>query len=355
MTKYALLIAAASGLFSCMQPAGDKIDEIMHEYSGEESPGAALMVIKDGQPVLTRSYGLADIENKTPVTATTNFRLASITKQFTATAVLTLVQDSLLMVETPIRKILPELPPATEGITIRHLLNHTSGIIDYEDFVADTAMNPQITDAGVLEILRDKDSLYFTPGEKYRYSNSAYALLALVVERISGKSFASYLKDRIFLPLGMDNTVAYEKGITEVPNRAFGHDKKDGNWIRRDQSSTSAVLGDGGIYSSVTDLFKWDQALYTDAILSDSLRLKMFEYQQLNDGETIPYGWGFHLKKNEKGDEVVYHTGSTTSFRNIFYRIPGKKLSVILLTNRNFPAEFGMVPLAEAVIAEFDK
>lgn len=355
MLKQVLPFTIILQLFACMSPAYDSIDQQMIEYSGEDTPGAAVMVIKDGKPVFTQTYGTADIENKTPIAENTNFRLASVSKQFTATAILLLIQDGKLSLKTPVKDILEELPEATNNITIHHLLNHTSGIIDYEDFVPDTAMNPQIKDAGVYEILKDKDSLYFSPGDQFRYSNSAYSLLALVVEKISGKNFAGFLKERIFLPLGMNETLAYEKGISEVKNRAYGHDRKDGKWIRRDQSSTSAVLGDGGIYSSLTDLFKWDQALYGSTLLNDSLRNQMVEYQTLNNGETIKYGLGFHLKRNENGEEIVYHTGSTTSFRNIYYRIPSKKLSIILLTNRNSPGEFGTVPLAEAILKEFDQ
>lgn len=351
--RFALFALLPILLFSCMENQEiNSIDAVMAAYTGEETPGAALMVIQDGDSILVKTYGMADIENNRPVTSQTNFRLASVSKQFTATAILLLVQEQKISLDSRVRALLPSLPPATGNITLRHFLNHTSGIIDYEDFVQDTAMNPQLADAGVLEILSDKDSLYFQPGEQFRYSNSAYALLALIVEKQSGMPYAQFLKERIFDPLEMNGTVAYEKGISEVSERAYGYALRDGNWEKRDQSSTSAVLGDGGIYSSLTDMYKWNQALYGAALLQDSLRNKMVEYQQLNNGEQINYGLGYHLKKDSVGNEIVYHTGSTTSFRNIFYRVPGKKTTVIILTNRNTPSEFGMVPLAESVLKE---
>ena len=159
-----------------------------------------------------------------------------------------------------------------------------------------------------------------------------------------------YLTKYIFKPLKMKNTIAYVKGINEVKNRALGYSKNQGKWIRKDQSSTSATLGDGGIYSNLEDLFKWDAALYSDKILPQQIWSTAFEEQSLQDGTKIAYGFGWHLKNTSPHQKVVYHTGSTTSFRNIFYRIPSERLSIILLTNRNSPQEVDMVTLAERIV-----
>jgi len=193
------------------------------------------------------------------------------------------------------------------------------------------------------------DSGYFAPGTQYRYSNSAYALLALMVEKYSGQPYGAYLQQHIFSPLGMDATLAHEAGKTTVTTRAYGYAQREGVWERRDQSSTSAVLGDGGIYSSLNDLFKWDQALYAGTVLPRHLIAQSFAYHQLASGDTVLYGYGWHLKENELGDQVVYHTGSSTSFRNVFYRVPSQRFSISLLTNRNQPAEANMVTLAERI------
>ena len=229
----------------------DKIDLQMKSYEGAV-PGASLLVVRDGKAIIRRSYGLANLEGSVAATPETNFRLASVTKQFTATAILLLVQDGKLKLDDRIRKWLPSLPPAVDSVSITHLLTHTSGIVDYEDVIPE-GTKTQVHDADVLRLLESQDSTYFKPGSSYRYSNSGYSLLSLIVERASGMTFAKFLNDRIFVPLGMTHTVAYEEGISTVANRAFGYTTKDGKWTRKDQSVTSAVLGDGGIYSSIDD------------------------------------------------------------------------------------------------------
>jgi Beta-lactamase class C and other penicillin binding proteins len=327
------------------------IDDILIDYQGE-NPGAALLVIKDGTVVLQRNYGYADLERRIQVKPETNFRLASVTKQFTATCVLQLIHAGNLSLTTPLTEIFSGFPDYGSAITIRHLLTHTSGIPDYEDYVADTALNPQIRDQAVLDILMKCDSGYFTPGSQFRYSNSGYALLALVVEKYSGQSFDAYLRQHIFEPLGMEATLAYIDGKNTVTDRAYGYSRMDNRWERRDQSSTSAVLGDGGIYANVLDLSKWDQALYTDRILPSHLIEEAFAYSQLINGDTVKYGYGWHLKQNSSGEQVVYHTGSSTSFRNILYRIPSKRFCMILLTNRDQPQEEDMLTLAEEIVAK---
>jgi CubicO group peptidase (beta-lactamase class C family) len=166
-----------------------------------------------------------------------------------------------------VRRWLPELPPAASSVTLRHLLSHTSGLPDYEDLM-DPADSRQVHDADVLALLAREDRLDFTPGTAYRYSNSGYALLALIVGRASGQDFATFLQQRIFGPLHMTHTVAHQDGVDTVTARAYGYSWLDGRWQRTDQSTTSAVLGDGGIYSSLDDLARWDAALYDDRLRS---------------------------------------------------------------------------------------
>lgn len=354
MTAMRLLTPVFNLLLMCsiIHPApaqnADAVDRIMALYEGNR-PGASLLVIQDGQVLLQRAYGYANLEHGEKVAAATNFRLASVSKQFTATCILQLVDAGRLSLQTTLAEAFPGFPPYGADVTVAQLLTHTSGIPDYEDYVADTAMNPQLKDSGVLAILERLDEGYFPPGTQFRYSNSAYALLALMVEKYSGLPYGTYLQAHIFEPLGMDATVAHESGKTEVAKRAFGYAQRQGRWERRDQSATSAVLGDGGIYSNVDDLCRWDQALYTGAVLPIPLIQQSFARYRLADGTTVDYGYGWHLKQDYAGREVVYHTGSSTSFRNIFYRIPDLRLSIIVLTNRNEPAETDMVPLAEAI------
>lgn len=287
------------------------VDALLREYDGD-GPGASLLVIEEGRAVVRKAYGLADVNARRPATPATNYRLASITKQFTAAAILELN----LNLDDDVRKWLPSLP--VQGVTVRHLLTHTSGLIDYEDVIPEGTTR-QLRDADVLRLLELQDRTYFAPGTRYRYSNSGYALLALIVEKASGQSFATFLRDRIFRPLRMHNTVAFEDGVSSVPSRAFG--------TPRDQSLTSAVLGDGGVYSSVDDLAKWDAALY------DPKYEIAFTPRTKTDDPNVEYGFGWRISRH-RGERMLWHSGETSGFRNVLIRFPERRLTVILLTNR---------------------
>ncbi len=298
-------------------------------YQADSAPGAAIMIIQDGQPLLTRTYGMADLKKRTEITPQTNFRLASVTKQFTATAIMLLQQQDKLDFSSTLGEVFPDFPQYGRQITIEHLLKHTSGLLAYENFVPDTT-TVQILDAGVLDIMMQQDSTYFPPGTAYRYSNSGYAVLAMVVEKTSGKSFAQFLQDEIFHKLGMKNTVAYEKDFSSVPNRAYGYTVEGDSVRLSDQSPTSAVLGDGGIYSSLEDLFKWDQSLYTETLIEpQNLRLAFTPGLE-------NYGYGWRID-HYKGHLRTHHTGSTRGFRNVIQRFPEDRFTVIVLTNRDGP------------------
>jgi len=320
-------------LIVSLQAQVEQIDNLFSEYSKDESPGASVLVTMDGKIIFKKSFGFANLEEKNVVNSRSNFRLASVTKQFTATSILILVQRGLLTLETTLTDIWDDFPEYGNAIAIKHLLNHTSGLIDYEDLIPDTA-TVQVKDADVLSLMSTRHDTYFEPGTQFKYSNSGYALLAIIVEKISGKNFAQFLEENIFNPLEMKNTVAHEEGISVVTNRAYGYESIDSGWVRKDQSITSAVLGDGGIYSNVEDLFKWEQSLFINKILSDSLRSKAIGRTILTNGEKMDYGYGWYLK-TYKESEIIYHTGSTQGFRNVIYRVPSQKFSIIILTNRN--------------------
>jgi CubicO group peptidase (beta-lactamase class C family) len=310
-----------------------RIDELMRDYSGQ-GPGASVLVVRDGVAVVRRSYGLANLEQRTAVTPTTNYRLASVTKQFTAAAILLLAEDGRLTLDDGVRKWLPTLPDVAQAVTIRQLLTHTSGLIDYEDVIPDS-FSGQLKDADVLRLLEAQNRTYFAPGTSYRYSNSGYALLALIVERASDLSFAAFLRQRIFMPLGMVNTVAHEDGRSSVVNRAFGYTSARGSWERTDQSQTSAVLGDGGIYSSIDDLTKWDAALYDGRLLRPESLRAAFTAATTTDDSDIDYGFGWRIT-----GETLWHSGETTGFRNVIVRYPKRRLTVVVLTNRNDPEPY---------------
>ena len=311
------------------------IERLMQPYEGDV-PGASLLVLKDGEPVVRRGFGRSEREHGIESGPATNYRLASVSKQFTAAAILLLAQDDALAIDDRLHEWLPSLPHAARAITLRHLLTHTSGLVDYEDLM--TAPYPgQILDAGVLELLSKENRLYFAPGSAYRYSNSGYALLSLVVERASGMAYPEFLRTRIFEPLGMHETLAYVQGGHEVAHRAYGYSEVDGHWQRTDQSSTSAVLGDGGVYSSIDDLARWDAALYDDRLLSDDSRALAFspQVEVTGEGHAAHYGFGWRIS----GD-TLWHSGETIGFRNVIVRWPRQRLTVVLLSNRNGPEPY---------------
>lgn len=313
-------------------------DARLQRYTGDV-PGAALLVLRDGEALVRRGVGLADVEAGTPVTPATNFRLASLSKQFTAAAVLLLAEDGRLRLDDPVRRWLPALPENADGVTLHHLLSHTSGLYDYEDIMA-ADFEGQVHDADVLRLLATgTHEPYFAPGTAYRYSNTGYALLALVVEAASGTAYPDFLRERIFAPLGMANTLAHVSGVNEVPHRAYGHSADGDGWRRTDQSTTSAVLGDGGIYSSIDDLAKWDAALYDDRLLSDASRALAFSPQtttSTGEDAVAAYGYGWRLD----GSGLMWHSGETIGFRNVILRWPARRLTVVLLSNRNDPEPY---------------
>ena len=338
MRSHFLLIAMISLSTGCATHAnspGNEVDALMGRYDGAV-PGASLLVIQEGKLVVHRGYGLSDMEQSIEAGPATNYRLASVTKQFTAAAILLLAEDGKLTLDDRLRRWLPSLPAADDAITLRHLLTHTSGLIDYEDVMPDGTME-QLRDADVLRLLESEDRTYFKPGSGYRYSNSGYALLALIVERASGKTFQEFLRGRIFLPLGMHDTLAYVHDGPEVPHRAFGYSEIEGRWVRTDQSTTSAVLGDGGVYSSIEDLAKWDAALYDDRLLSDASRAAAFSAHVQVVGEPYQAGYGYGWRIS--GDSL-WHSGETIGFRNVIVRYPRQRLTVVLLSNRDDPEPY---------------
>jgi CubicO group peptidase (beta-lactamase class C family) len=315
-----------------------QVDRLMSRYDGA-GPGASLLIVRDGKPIVRRSYGFANLNDRTAATPDTNYRLASVSKQFTAAAILLLAEDGKLSLDDSLRKWFPSLPDVANGMTIRQVLSHMSGMIDYEDVIP-PELTRQLHDADVLKILETQNRTYFPPGKGYRYSNSGYALLALIVGKASGKDFATFLAERIFTPLGMTNTVAYEEGISTVKHRAFGYTEESVRWAQTDQSQTSAVLGDGGIYSSIDDLAKWDAALYDDRLLSARSRALAFTPVTDTDDPTVRYGMGWRITQEPIGGSTLWHSGESVGFRNVIIRYPEQRFSIVLLTNRNDPEPY---------------
>jgi len=310
-----------------------RLDALFGKFSQPDAPGASAMVIHHGQPVFARGYGLADLETGVPCSTNTNFRLASVTKQFTAMAIMILAERKKLSLDERLTDLFPEFPAYGSGITVRQLLTHTSGLPDYEGLIP-TGTTLPVLDRDVLRILLKQDKTSFPPGSRFRYSNSGYALLALIVEARSGQTFARFLDERIFAPLGMTQTLAYEQGVSAVPHRAFGHSLKSNAWQRTDQSLTSSVLGDGGVYSCVADLAKWDAALYTTNLVSREMLDLAFTSATPTDQPGRGYGFGWFIGEY-RGLKEIWHGGETIGFRTRIARFPEKEFTVIILANRS--------------------
>ncbi len=343
-TLVVTIMMGFSSSAASLDQAVERLDRRLSSLASPREPGAAVLVVKDGRIVFERGRGITDLRTLRPIDGRTNFRLASVTKAFTAAAVMLLVRDGKLGYEDRLTALFPDFPEYGREIRIRHLLNHTSGLPDYEDLMAPPASGPegpsQISDTEVLALLGRQTSGRFAPGSKWAYSNSGYVVLGLIVEKASGIPFGRFLRDRIFRPLKMDRTLAYERGTNEVPDRAFGHTKDSGAWRETDQSPTSATLGDGGVYSSLEDMAKWDAAL-RDRTLFDAAELEEAWTPVILAGSSptepggapAAYGFGWFLNP-WKGRARVWHSGDTAGFRTAIQRFTDDGLTVVVLCNR---------------------
>src|ERR1700728_1301593 len=343
---FALFAVSLSMVRASAQVSADQIDAVFASLKSSNAPGAAVLVVRKGKSEFRRGYGVTDVRRRRLIDAKTNFRMASFTKQFTAAAIMLLARDGKLRYDAHLNDFFPEFPAYGKSITVRNLLNHTSGLPDYEELLMKQYPDspeekiPQIHDEGVLKLLEQQSSGKFPPGAKWEYSNSGYAVLAMIVESVSGKSFGQFLQERIFAPLKMKNTLAYEKGKNEVPHRAYGHSKNDGAWRETDQSPTTAVLGDGGIYSSLDDLAKWDRALREHTLLSEEeMRPALTPVEPRDgpakapDGKPVSYGFGWFLDPYQ-GHIRMSDDGSTIGFWTTIQRFPDHQLTIIVLANR---------------------
>jgi CubicO group peptidase (beta-lactamase class C family) len=334
------------------------IDAIFSGVTSPEEPGLAVLARQNGKTVFSRGYGVRDLRTKAKIDPFSNFRLASFTKQFTAMAIMLLVHDGKLRYQETLAEIFPDFPEYGKTITVGNLLHHVSGLPDYEALMeqVEKAHGPlwsrekQIQDGEVLELLKKEKSGKFAPGASWSYSNSGYVVLGLIVAKTSGQSYGEFLRERIFAPLKMNHTIVYQKEKNEVANRAFGHSKEDDTFKETDQSSTSATLGDGGIYSNLKDLAKWDDALRNHTLLSEKEFQAALTPVKLNDGcephwpkepngdnlhplEPVSYGFGWFLDPYH-GHTRMWHTGSTMGFRTVIERFLDENLTIIILSNR---------------------
>jgi len=371
--KWRILAAALATALPFTSPCtgedarAKQLDAMLTKAVAPGQPGLAVLVKKDGHILFERGYGVRKVGGGAPDTPETDFRLASVTKQFTAMAVMLLVRDGKLRYDSTLTEIFPEFPAYGKAITVRHLLTHTSGLRDYEDLMdleekshgKHWSAEHQIQDEEALALLEKETRGKFAPGTSWAYSNSGYVLLGLIVAKVSGVPYAEFLGRRIFTPLQMRNTLAYQKGKNEIPQRAFGHSRVHGKLILTDQSSTSATLGDGGVYSNLEDLSKWDDALANHMLLSAEEMEAAFTPVKLADGREphwpakaagdnpapgrpVSYGFGWFLD-SYPGHPRMWHSGTTIGFRNVIERFTVDHLTIVILCNR---ADFDPAALA---------
>ena len=348
------------GTRSSQSQQEQKIDALFSAVTQNDAPGLAVLVRKNGQIFFENGYGVHDLRTKAPIDARTNFRLASFTKQFTAMAIMLLVHDGKLRYEQTLTEIFREFPGYGKNITIRNLLNHSGGLPDYEDLVegaekakGSSIWSPehQIQDAEVLGLLEKESKGKFAPGTSWSYSNSGYVVLGIIVAKVSGQPYGDFLRARIFSPLHMDHTIVYLKSKNEVANRAYGHSKEGDALKETDQSATSATLGDGGIYSNLEDLAKWDDALRNHTLLSsDEMKPALTPAtlvngsptlwpqaqpsdDNLHPGKPVSYGFGWFLDPYN-GHARMWHTGGTMGFGTVIERFTADNLLIIMLANR---------------------
>jgi CubicO group peptidase (beta-lactamase class C family) len=295
--------------------------------------GFGFIVIHDGAVAFARGWGMANIETGVAFSPDTPSDIASLTKQFTAVAILILYEREMLTPETPIRSILPELPAEWSGITVHHLLTHQSGIPNYTDITGDAPENIDgLTNQAALGFVLQDPALEFLPGTNTDYSNTGYIILAMIVERLAGMSFASFLQDNIFEPLGMASTFVSDESVVFPSNTAQPYD--DSNRL---YEYTLYTYGAGGIYSTLNDYAKWDQALYSDAIVEQStLELAFTGY---TGGENdFGYGW---MVGRHSGRKSLRHGGFSTGFLNYVYRVPEARFTYLFLSNGGLFANAG--------------
>ncbi len=313
------------------------------DYFDEEITGLLLrngfngsvLIARYGTILYQRTFGFADFRNNTPINPTTSFQLASISKTFTASAVLMLQEDSLLDIDDPVQRHIPTFP--YEQITIRQLLNHTSGLQNYMYQVEHHWKKPALpSNEDVLDLfLRHPRPLDFTPGARFAYSNTGYAFLGLLIERVSGKRYPDFIRDRIFTPLGMDNSYVYDlHGGTIYKNRAYGFRPGRRSPIIIPDVDHDGVFGDKGIYSNAIDLYKWDQAIYNNALLPAHVWQEAFEPARLRNNNVVNYGHGWRLQ-TFMDRRIVHHPGRWNGFRNSMKRYVDDHATLILLNNTN--------------------
>ncbi|HMP05854.1 MAG TPA: serine hydrolase domain-containing protein [Lacipirellulaceae bacterium] len=319
-----------------------------------ESPGACVFVYDRGALVFQHAYGLADVDGDVPCTPQTNFRMASVSKQFTALAALMLVDRGKLSLDDTLAKFFPGYPEYGARVTIRHLLTHTSGVPDYEELIpAGTTL--QLGALDIVQMLLDAPEPLFPAGQRWQYSNSAYVLLGQIVEIAAQRPYHDWMAAEVFAPLGMTGACIFQRGLNEVSHRAYGHRREaEGRWVRHDQSVTSATRGDGCVYTSLEDYAKWLAGLRDNRLLSDASWRAMFSPQEKTTRDGAHYGFGWFIDQFA-GTRRIYHNGDSRGFRLTAQTFPDRQAAVLVQLNADVDANMTEVGERVARLLIFDR
>lgn len=326
----------------------EKYEKFLNHMSNEGKFNGNALIMKNGKLVYQGAFGLRSIDPIDSLELNSAFRLASVSKQFTAMAIMILKEQGKLSLDQDIRKFFPELP--YEGVTIRHLLTHTSGLPDYIVLLHKywkpefKQHDPRRFISGNEDIINmmieKKPPIHFTPGEKYEYSNTGYVLLASIVKRVSSQAFEEFLKERIFDPIGMSNTCVYKYvpgPDPNFPNRVFGFrkTKDNGDLFSIDCNYLNSAQGDGGVFSTLYDLLKWDRSLYENKLVSKATLEEAFTPGTLKNGKSTNYGFGWFIEESDDGKKTVSHSGGWVGFSTHIRREIDENNCIILLANNN--------------------
>ena len=308
--------------------ADEADDYVKAQMQQRHIPGAAVGVVRNGKVIKAEGYGLASVEFNVPATKETVFEIGSVTKQITAAAILLLIEEGKVSTDEKISKYLPTAPETWKNVTVRHLLTHTSGIKSYTGLSGYELTKRSKREEFIKAI--GAFPLEFEPGERYNYSNSGYNLLGFIIESASGKSYWDFVRERIFKPLGMNQTADRDPQFV-IRNRATGYEWENNRLVGRDYDLTD-VFSAGAIVSTIVDLAKWDAALRNESLLKKTSLEKMWTPFVLNDGKTHPYGFGFNVA-DFRGHRLISHGGQTAGFAANISRFVDDGLTVIVLTN----------------------
>lgn len=339
------VLLAAPLVHAAPDPAGDvaaRIDQVLSATYKADAPGATVIVVKDGKTLLRKAYGLADVERKLPLAADTPMRLGSITKQFTSTAILMLVDEGRIRLDDDITVYLPDYPTQGKKITIEHLLTHTSGIVSYTGKPGYAlAMQKDLTVQQMVDSFKN-DPLDFAPGSRYKYNNSGYFLLGAIIEKVSGKTYDKFVEERIFVPLGMTRS-AYEGHERDKTPRAQGYTRAPEGFQPSKPISMTQPYAAGSLVSTVDDLARWDAAVSSGKLLQAGSWQRAFTPYTLSTGSSTGYGYGWETG-TLRGAQMIGHGGGIPGFNSFALRLPAEKLYVAVLSN----VDSGMAPASEA-------